>query len=145
TGQTNARAAIQQAIDDAGNAGGGTVYLPSGVYALRAPAQGECVLCFRESGVRLVGAGVDKTFLRLESYEMRDKSMILVAGDGDWKGASDRVAPSFQFVPSKGWRGGTQPITAELTYPTQIIPVEDPSRLNVGDWVVLTHETTEDW
>lgn len=52
------RAALQAAIDASAQAGGGTVFLPVGVYRLG----GSLVL---KDGVHLIGAGMDKTILKL--------------------------------------------------------------------------------
>jgi hypothetical protein len=60
-GQENDRAAIQQAIDEAAEDGGGVVFLPEGVYKLVYDAG--CGITMR-SRVLLKGAGMDKTILR---------------------------------------------------------------------------------
>ena len=39
----------------------------------------------------------------------------------------------------------TQYIATDLTYPTQIIPLQGKPCFDVGDWVVLTHDTTQEW
>jgi hypothetical protein len=131
TGQRDSTLAIQAAIDTAGAQGGGTVYLPAGIYALSIPnTTAKAALIIQHSNIRLVGDGPDKTFLRLDSQQVRSKSMILVAGQGAW---NNPLANS------------TQRIAADLWYPTQIIPLEGTIRYQVGDWVVITHDTTFDW
>src|SRR5688572_24690903 len=56
TGATDATAAIQGAIDAAGAAGGGVVYLPPGTYQLNAPAGKPYCLVLDKSNVVLRGA-----------------------------------------------------------------------------------------
>ncbi len=129
TGESDAAPAIQAAIDAVGASGGGTVYLPAGTYALKVPSDRRAALVIRHSGVQLRGDGPDATFLRLETYEMRGKDVISVTGDGDW------TAP----------RSSAQRIAADLTYPTQVIPLAGAPQFDVGDWVVLTHDTTAQW
>jgi len=55
---------IQEAIDAAAKAGGGTVQIPAGTFLLHAAAGRPAVLL--RSGVRVVGAGPNNTILRLE-------------------------------------------------------------------------------
>ena len=80
--------------------------------------------------MRLIGAGPDQTYLRLDTPVMRFKSVIHVYGEGDW----DSPLPNT-----------TQYIATDLTYPTQIIPLQGKPCFDVGDWVVLTHDTTQEW
>lgn len=77
TGVSDSTAAIQAAIDDVGSQGGGTVYLPEGTYALSVQPGTRYALSIRHNNVVLAGAGSDKTFLRLDSYRMRQSSPIL--------------------------------------------------------------------
>lgn len=58
-GSTNSTAGIQAAIDAAGVAGGGTVFLPSGIYQTTS-----ALLLGATPGVRLVGAGRGNTWIR---------------------------------------------------------------------------------
>lgn len=131
TGKTDSTKAIQAAIDAAGALGGGTVYLPAGTYAVSIPSStAKAALLIQHSNIRLVGDGPDKTFLRLDSHQVRSKAMILVAGESWW----NSVLPH-----------STQLIAADLRYPTQIIPLVGTPQYEVGDWVVITHDTTFDW
>lgn len=129
SGASDATAAIQQAIDFVGMAGGGTVYLPPGRFVLKAPEDQAYALGIRHSNVRLIGAGPDNTFIHLDSIMMRNKDAIRVYGEGNW------TRPV----------GSTQRISEPLTYPTQIIPLEGNPLFNVGDWIFIAHDTTEAW
>lgn len=62
TGVTDARAAIQTAIDAASAAGGGTVYIPEGTYKVVTAVAGT-VSIVPKSKVRILGAGVGRTIL----------------------------------------------------------------------------------
>jgi|LSQX01.1.fsa_nt_gb hypothetical protein len=129
SGQADATEAIQAAIDAVGKAGGGTVYLPPGIYKVSAPETRNFALGIPYSNVRFLGAGPDKTYLLLDCQQMRGKDVIRVYGSTRWN----------QPV------GSTQSIAEDLTYPTQIIPLKGRPRFEVGDWVVITHDTTEAW
>jgi len=141
TGVLNATAAIQAAIDAAGAAGGGIVYLPPGTYRIKPPSGADHALSISRSGVVLRGAGPAETFLFNDETYMRYKSVI-------------RVAPS-------GWTGWHAPvpntvvkIARDVGYPTHVIPVVSTMtqdgrfpkpRFQKGDWVVLRAECTEDF
>ncbi|MGI6610589.1 MAG: glycosyl hydrolase family 28-related protein [Limnochordia bacterium] len=129
SGQTDATQAVQAAIDTVGGAGGGTVYLPPGTYRLSAPSTQAFALGIPYSNVRLLGAGSEQTYLHLDCQQMRNKDVIRVYGAGAWQHPV----------------GATQAIAEPLTYPTQIIPLKGRPRFEVGDWVVITHDTTEAW
>lgn len=58
-GLTNAQSAIQSAIDDCTNQGGGIVWIPSGTYLIQ-----DLPILLRDS-VQLIGAGVENTSLKL--------------------------------------------------------------------------------
>lgn len=129
SGQSDATEAIQSAIDHVGRSGGGTVYIPPGIYVLEVPEDRSFALGIRYNNVSLIGAGPGTTFLELHSDHMRNKDIIRVFGEGDW------------------WRptGGSQLISEPLTYPTQMIPLDGPPRFKPGEWVVITHDTTAQW
>jgi hypothetical protein len=129
SGQADATEAIQAAIDAVGQGGGGTVYLPPGTYKVSAPSTRSFALGIPYGNVRLMGAGTDQTYLLLDCQQMRSKDIIRVYGATRWNQPA----------------GSTQPIAEDLTYPTQIIPLQGRPRFDVGDWVVITHDTTEAW
>ncbi|MFB9326124.1 discoidin domain-containing protein [Paenibacillus aurantiacus] len=126
SGQTEATAAIQRAIDEAAARGGGVVYLPEGTYHLRPPEGQAYALGIRTSGVVLKGAGVGKTFLYNAATFMKQKDMIRVGG-GDWvkTGVSTKLRRS-------------------VLEPSALLPVEDAAGFAAGDYVVVTFETTAD-
>jgi parallel beta-helix repeat protein len=67
-------AGIQEAIDAAGKAGGGTVQIPSGTFVLHAAAGHPAILL--RSRVTLAGAGPEKTILKLEANSMVQPAMM---------------------------------------------------------------------
>jgi len=129
TGAIDATDAIQAAIDTAGTAGGGIVYLPEGTYRLRPPDGSDCALRISHSGVVLRGAGPGKTFLFNDETYMRAKSVIRVGPvTGDWHSPL---------------AGTSVDITLDVNHPTHTIPVAETEQFNVGDWVVLRTDCTD--
>ena len=106
TGIREAAAAVQKALDEAGRAGGGVVYLPPGTYRLKFPEGADAALRIRHSKVILRGAGPEKTRLFLDETESRGKNMILVRPDADIWWFSEQ--PQFTTV------------TADLLRPTRL-------------------------
>jgi hypothetical protein len=107
SGNTDTTAAIQAAIDDAAQAGGGVVYLPAGTYKI-APGANGYALWISASKVVLRGAGPGRTFLFNDQQDMRHKTMVRVspfAGDRWWF----------------GMRGSSVPITRDVTKPTRTL------------------------
>ncbi len=127
--EADSTAAIQAAINAAGEAGGGVVQLAAGTYRV-APGSSNAALVIAHSGVVLRGEGMDQSFFLNTETRMRGKSVVLVRppSGGNWTtvvGNSD-VA-----------------ITHPLTGPTRIIPVADTSAFSEGDWVTLRADVTE--
>ncbi len=84
-GISDDRAAIQAAIDDAAEAGGGTVYLPGGQYLLADVQEQTGIRYFLlnyYSGISLVGAGRDRTLLKA-APGMPDGTRIISAASAD--------------------------------------------------------------
>jgi hypothetical protein len=128
TGAVDATAAIQQALDDAGAAGGGVVYLPPGTYAVAPQGLNDYALRIRYSGVVLRGAGPDRTVVHNTATEMRQKEVIKVRPPvGDWG------AP----LP-----GTSTALTADLPAPATVVPVAVASGFAVGNYVVLRADAT---
>ena len=75
TGSEDATALIQKALDDAGQRGGGVVYLPKGTYKVSPVADKNYCLLIRHSGVVLRGDGPGQTFLYNASATMRSKAI----------------------------------------------------------------------
>ncbi|MBD2845515.1 DNRLRE domain-containing protein [Paenibacillus sp. IB182496] len=127
-GTADATAAIQQAIDDVGLAGGGVVYLPPGTYRIKPQGANPYALAIPYSNVVLRGAGPEQTFLYNDDTYMRQKSIILIKPpEGDWY----------------------EPVT-DAVYATSDIPsdsttfaLESVDDLQTGDWIVVAGSVTE--
>jgi hypothetical protein len=106
-------AAIQLAIDHAGAAGGGTVYLPAGTYAVAPQGGNDYALRIRYSRVVLRGAGPGITIVHNTATDMRQKEVIKVRPSaGDWRDA----LPGTSVV-----------LTGDLLRPTVTLPIADAS------------------
>lgn len=130
TGELDATASIQAAIDQATKDGGGVIYLPAGTYKVSAGNKDEC-LRISSSNLVLRGAGIGQTFLFNDDQEMNSKAII-------------RVKP----VEGTNWdRLPTTPaqITQDLRGPTHIIPVDQPVLFKVGDEVIVRNQITPAW
>lgn len=129
-GKSDATASIQAALDQAGNEGGGVVFLPAGTYRIQPPADQSAALKFRHSGVVLRGAGPDKTFLYNDTYLMREKTVISVRAEtpADWHDEQGAVQT---------------PITSSLPNRSAVVPVADASLFSPGDLVILRADHTQ--
>lgn len=133
TGQTSATQAIQQAIDDVARLGGGIVYVPAGTYRITFPDEtSPAALHIDASHVILHGEDVDKTFFLLDETRTRQRALL-------------RFGPKTNTNWYNAMPNSKQPIIEDITEPTQTIPVADVSQFHVGQWIALTHETTEAW
>lgn len=130
TGAEDVTSIIQQALDDAGMAGGGVVYLPAGIYRVKPPPSSNYSLRMGYDNIILRGAGPDSTFILNDETYMRKKDIIRVAGD--WAGW-------FQSY------GMTTDIRANLLQPTRIIPVESASGFSAGDDIIIHNPATEEF
>lgn len=128
TGNTDVRSIIQKALDDAGKAGGGVVYLPEGTYQVNVSASLANPIKMTYSKVVLRGAGTDKTFIYNSNPNIRGLAVITVkpVSGGDW------TYPGTSSVT----------ITEDLLNPTDIIPVSSVSGFKVDDWVVIRADVT---
>ncbi|MBB3111533.1 hypothetical protein FHS18_003601 [Paenibacillus phyllosphaerae] len=130
TGADDVTAVIQRALDDAGEAGGGVVYLPPGTYRIKPQATSSESLRISHSGVVLRGAGPEHTFLFNDEPVMRSKDIIAVTSENG----------QFQAIP------GTETfIRADLPEPTVMIPVQDASLFEPGDWVTVSNKYTAEF
>ncbi|WP_127490532.1 discoidin domain-containing protein [Paenibacillus glycanilyticus] len=127
TGQNDVTSAIQQAINDASAAGGGVVYLPEGTYKVNPPAGQAYALGINASNVVLKGAGIGKTFLYNASEYMKQKDIIRIGG-GNWV-KTDTSAK----------------LSKSLTKPTVLLPVDHAAGFAVGDYVLITFDTTQEF
>lgn len=129
SGNTDVTSKIQDAIDDAGNAGGGVVYMPSGTYQVSKPSGKNYCLVLKKSNVVLRGAGTNNTFLYNSSNDMRSDKIIYVSNGGNWSSTGSNQVD----------------ITQDLTNPTRVIPVTDVSNYAPGDMVIVRNYIGTRW
>lgn len=131
-GEKDSTKAIQKAIDDAGAAGGGVVYLPAGTYKISLQNQSDnSVLKITESNVVLRGDGPGRTYLFNKTTNMREKSVVRITS------TKDGIVNENPAKSSK--------VTKNYKLPTTEIAVEDASKFKVGDWVAVTSALTAEW
>ena len=136
SGEEDATAAIQRALDDVGAAGGGTVHLPAGTYRVEPPDDSRAVLHIGYDGVLLRGAGAAATRLyNATARDIRERAVVLLAPD-----RRDRVSWHEEHTAAAGLR-----LTRDVRTPTRTLHVADAESLAVGDWVVVRAETTAQW
>lgn len=129
TGSEDATALIQKALDDAGQRGGGVVYLPKGTYKVTPVANKNYCLLIRYSGVVLRGDGPGQTFLYNASTTMRSKAIVRVEAGTSWAAPGEN----------------RRLITRDLMQPTRTIPVESTAGYKVGDLVIVRNYIDNDW
>ena len=78
TGKEDVTAAIQKALDDVGQRGGGVVYLSAGKYKIDVSSTKANSLKISYSNVILRGAGTGKTFIFNDNSNVRNVSIIQV-------------------------------------------------------------------
>jgi len=130
TGTNDATLAIQTAINDAGNEGGGVVYLPAGTFKILLPAGQTNCLRIQKSNIILRGAGVGQTFIYNATTAMNGKSIISINSNS-------------ANIYSEG--ANVSRITTDLNNPTTIIPVVAASNFKVGDVVVVRFTISNAW
>ncbi len=131
SGEEDATAAIQQALDDAGSAGGGVVYLPAGTYRIVPPEGAEATLRIQENGVVLRGAGAGKTYLFNDQINMRQKTVIDVMPREETSWNADGIdVPGILLA-------------QDMPQPVSVIPLENVAGLQVGDAVVIRNDLTQ--
>ncbi len=136
TGETDVTRSLQSAISAVGREGGGVVYIPAGIYRVKPILSMSFALWINHSNVVLRGAGVDQTFIFNDETSMRSRSIIYV---GPTSGAITPAQGSWNRV------GPEIPITRDLTGPTTLIPLDDVSEFETGDWVVVYSRITSDF
>ncbi len=125
TGTTDATEAIQRALNDVGQSGGGVVYLPAGTYKVK-PGP-DTALRIKYDKTILRGAGVDSTFILNSSNIMRQKSIIWIMDDWcTW-------ANSY---------GRTSKLRTDILLPTRVIPVNSVKGFKKGDDIILRTDGT---
>jgi hypothetical protein len=131
TGTGDVTLLLQQILDETGNAGGGTVYLPPGTYKVKPQPGSGPALVIRHSNVLLKGAGTDKTFIRCFAENMRNSQVILVGVSTDWNNAED---------------GKTCYLTQDISdTPTTTIHLNETGHLKTGDWIIIRSDRSPDW
>lgn len=130
TGEADSTNAIQAAINAAGSAGGGVVFMPEGTYRVKPQGNNNQALLINKNGIVLRGAGAEKTRIFNDEHNMRRKTIIRAQGS----------TSSWTARPS----GSTERlITSDLFTPTHVIPVSSTSGFSVGDWVMLRADMTD--
>ncbi|MDQ8182041.1 glycosyl hydrolase family 28-related protein [Pelagicoccus sp. SDUM812005] len=129
SGQLDATAAIQAAIDAAEVAGGGVVYLKAGSYRLSVPEGEARCLEISSANIILRGEGTERTYLFNTTTEMRNKRVIRIrpSDGGSW--TSRRSDPIR--------------LTRDELGPTNTLQLESLDGLAVGDWLVVHNPATE--
>jgi len=126
SGQQDATSAIQAAIDAAGNAGGGIVFLPSGTYRIASPP-----LRMSRDNVVIRGAGQAQTRLFFDELNTRlTPQMIMGRTDNGWTNEKP---------------GTVLPIAADIAPESLKFKVSEwPSSFpyNVGDDIIIAHDIT---
>ena len=133
TGQTDVTSVIQSAINDVGGNGGGVVYLPEGKYRV-SPGNNDESLLISYSSVVLRGDGPDKTFIFNNDYYMRSKAVIRVQPQGQTSWHWHSVLP-----------GSERALIEDAGEGDFEVVLSSTQGINVGDWIVLTHDMTEDF
>ena len=127
-GVMDCRPAIQRAITDAENAGGGIIYLPQGEY--RITASGSSFLRIQKSKIVLRGDGPDKTKIKVDPYLTNGTFNVnsKIAIRAEPTGESDY-----------GWSvvSNQASITRDLLFPTKVIPVSSVSGFAIGDPIII--------
>lgn len=131
SGVTDSTAAIQAALDAAGAAGGGVVYLPAGTYKIAPAGANTYALRITGNNVVLRGAGADNTRLFNSNPVMRQKNVLVVQNSGSSWWYSDGTVSTRSLI------------TQDLLTPTQVIPVANASIFAVGNLVALRTDLTQ--
>ncbi|GHC03485.1 glycosyl hydrolase family 28-related protein [Cerasicoccus arenae] len=132
TGEADSTKAIQDAINRAASLRQPVVvYMPEGTYRISPQRAKAPVLIIRKSNIVLRGAGVDKTRLFNDSYEMRGQSIIHIAAPGaaSWSNEEGAVVPIVQDLPN----------------PTIEIPIADSTQFQVGEDIIIRADPTVEW
>ncbi len=129
SGETDVTSVIQQALDDVGQAGGGVVYLPAGIYKVN-PGSNETALRIQYNNTILRGAGIDATFIFNDATYMRQKNIIWMMG---------------QYCTWSEPYGKTTNLATDLLFPTQVIPVKSVEGFNAGEDIILRTDGTDEF
>ncbi|MCQ2973152.1 MAG: hypothetical protein MJ209_07845 [archaeon] len=132
TGAEDATEAIQSAIEEVENQGGGTVYLPEGTYKVKPVGSAQHALLIKKSNVLFKGAGKGKTFIRGFKDNMRSSTIIQVKPDKtcSWDNDSGTIYKLSHDVTDKD---------------TSVLYLSNTDGLKKGDWVIVRTDRTDDW
>jgi pectate lyase-like protein/uncharacterized protein DUF4955 len=146
-GVTDSTAAFTAAVDAAGAAGGGAVFVPPGEFVLTG------VLWMHHSGVVLRGAGRTRTTLRFDA-SLTEAYRPPSRGEWSWNGGlvwflprEVRTALEEQgFTGNEGWLGNNDlaSVTEAVPRGSTRVPVSDPGAFRVGEHVLLLADNVED-
>ncbi|MBN2487039.1 MAG: hypothetical protein JXB34_13780 [Bacteroidales bacterium] len=127
TGADDVTDILQAALDSAGAAGGGVVFLPAGTY--RVVAGNNYALRIKYNNVVLRGEGIGKTFIFNDQPSMRKKCIILVqpVSGGDW------------YSPE----GTYEKLSKDVRNLDTAISVSNVAKYKQGDWIVITSNVTD--
>ena len=131
TSTADSTSAIQAALDDVGDLGGGTVLLPAGTYYVAPPSGDNAALRLRHDGVVLQGAGRDATYVVNTATDMRSKQVIRVGPDGGRSWTSDGSIVSA--------------LVSDAEARDTVVSVDDSSLFAPNDLVVVRSTATTDW
>lgn len=131
SGKIDSTSAIQRALDAAGSAGGGVVFLPAGTYRVAPPPGAKAALIVRDDGVVLRGAGAGRTFIFNDTPEMAGKNVIELR-------PRDPVSWNADGKAAAGVK-----LREDLPKPTTRIPLDDIAGLAVGDLIVVRNDLTQ--
>lgn len=138
TGRTDSTEAIQNAVDTAGQAGGGVVELPEGTYRVRPRENsGHAAIHITCSGVVLRGQGPEKTRIFNDQTEMRGRNVIDVAPERG-TGFDDTVW--YELEP-----GSEVHLSSDAGHQADVVEVEDVSDFDAGEWIALRNDLSEEW
>jgi hypothetical protein len=129
-GKKDATSAIQKAIDDTCQAGGGVVKIPAGTYRLTMPAGKSAALLVSCSSLVLRGDGPTTRLLFDDAKDIRGKAVLSITGGGGLvEGAST----------------ATYALAKDALETTRTLTLTDVGTLKVGDTIVVRADNTADF
>ncbi len=128
SGAADSTNAIQNAINAAGNAGGGIVYLPAGTYRVKPQGNSTSALWINKNNIVLRGEGKSSTFIYNDSTSMRNKAVIRVApiASADW--FTPVNTPSY--------------IRSDVQSQAVKIPVNSVNGYNINEFIIVHSDAT---
>lgn len=131
----DATGAIQRAIDDICDRGGGVVNLPAGSYRIKPPAGENAAIRLACNNVIVRGAtdgnGAPTTYLFNDEQDMRQKRVFLA-------GAQAAGAAPWYTVQTD-----VRAVTSNSTDPTRIITLASTAGLAVGNGIIVATDVTD--